>query len=175
MERTYSIIECALFVAGEPLPVVELARILDLSADETRTLLKAMERDYRAEGRGLLPLVTDESAQLISNADYVSYVEELFVPDQSRPVSQSILETLATVAYRQPVTRAEIESVRGVRCEYAVAQLQKMNLITPVGRKDTVGKPILYGTTDNFLRKFGIHNLDELPLVSVESGELRVE
>ena len=74
-----------------------------------------------------------------------------------------MLETLAIVAYRQPVTRSEIEAVRGVRCEYAVSQLQKLGLIEPVGRRDTVGKPVLLGTTDKFLRKFGLHSLEELP------------
>ncbi len=79
-----------------------------------------------------------------------------------------MLETLAIVAYRQPVTRAEIESVRGVRCEYAVTQLQKLNLIQAVGRKDVIGKPMLYATTDDFLRKFGLHNLSELPPIDLE-------
>lgn len=74
-----------------------------------------------------------------------------------------MLETLAVVAYRQPVTRADIEAVRGVRCEYAVSQLQKLGLIAAVGRKDAVGKPTLFGTTDRFLRHFGLHSLEELP------------
>ena len=74
-----------------------------------------------------------------------------------------LLETLAIVAYRQPVTRADIEAVRGVRCEYAVTQLQKLGLIVQVGRRDTVGKPALFGTTDQFLRQFGLHSLEELP------------
>ena len=175
MERHHAILECALFVAGEPVPITELARILGLSTDETRLLLVQMERIYREEGRGVLPMVTQESAQLISNADYTAHVEELFVPNQSRTVSQSMMESLAVVAYHQPVTRAEIESVRGVRCEYAVAQLQKLGLIQAVGRKDTVGKPILYGTTDRFLRRFGIHSLDELPKMNTESDEWKEE
>jgi len=170
MEKTYNIIECALFVAGEPVPIIELARILNISADDTRLLLAAMERTYREECRGVLPLVTQESAQLVSNADYASYVEELFVPGETRAVSQSMMETLAVVAYRQPVTRAEIEGARGVRCEYAVAQLLKMGLIETVGRKETVGKPILYGTTDRFLRKFAIHDLSELPQINEDLG-----
>ena len=82
-----------------------------------------------------------------------------------------MLETLAIVAYRQPVTRAEIENVRGVRCEYAVTQLQKLGLIQAVGRKDVIGKPMLYGTTDAFLRKFGLHNLSELPPLPLEESK----
>ena len=106
----------------------------------------------------------------------MEYVERLLQPEQKKNVSQSMLETLAIVAYRQPVTRAEIESVRGVRCEYAITQLQKLGMITAVGRKDVIGKPMLYATTDSFLRKFGMHNLSELPSLPdfedvQESGE----
>lgn len=155
--------ECMLFVAGDPTPICELARVLDLSTAETRSLLAEMEASYRVSGRGICPLITDETAQLISNADYVQDVEELLQPEKTKSVSRSMLETLAIVAYRQPVTRADIESVRGVRCEYAVTQLQKLGLIEVVGRKDTVGKPALLGTTDKFLRRFGLHTLEELP------------
>lgn len=159
----YDRVECMLFVAGDPVPVTELARVLELPEQETRMLLMDMERDYREAGRGLWPLVTEETAQLVSNPDYVQDVEELLQPERTKSVSQSMLETLAIVAYRQPVTRADIEAVRGVRCEYAVTQLQKLGLIVQVGRRDTVGKPALFGTTDQFLRQFGLHSLEELP------------
>ena len=160
-ERLYDRIECMLFVAGDP--VTEIARVLELPEKEARALLTEMERSYREAGRGLRPLITEETAQLISNPDYVRDIEELLQPERTRSVSQSMLETLAIVAYRQPVTRADIEAVRGVRCEYAVTQLQKLGLIVQVGRRDTVGKPALFGTTDRFLRQFGLHALEELP------------
>ena len=162
-ERLYDRIECMLFVAGDPVPVTEIARVLELPDQEARALLTEMERSYREAGRGLRPLITEETAQLISNPDYVRDIEELLQPERTRSVSQSMLETLAIVAYRQPVTRADIEAVRGVRCEYAVTQLQKLGLIVQVGRRDTVGKPALFGTTDRFLRQFGLHALEELP------------
>ena len=160
--------ECLLFVSGEPVPIVELARAMECETAEVRQLLFEMETAYRAEQRGILLFVTDETAQLISNRDYIDAVERLMQPLQKKSVSQSILETLAIVAYRQPVTRAEIESVRGVRCEYAVTQLQKLGLIAAVGRKNVIGKPMLYATTDEFLRKFGMHNLSELPRLEIE-------
>ena len=162
-ERLYDRIECMLFVAGDPVPVTEIARVLELPEKEARALLTEMERSYREAGRGLRPLITEETAQLISNPDYVRDIEELLQPERTRSVSQSMLETLAIVAYRQPVTRADIEAVRGVRCEYAVTQLQKLGLIVQVGRRDTVGKPALFSTTDRFLRQFGLHSLEELP------------
>lgn len=161
--RNAAIVECMLFVAGEPVLITELARAMDLNTDRVRELLTEMEMFYRREERGIVLLLTDETVQMASNREYVEYVERLVQPEQKKNVSQSMLETLAVVAYRQPVTRAEIENVRGVRCEYTVAQLQKIGLIQVVGRKDVIGKPMLYGTTDDFLRKFGLHNLSELP------------
>ena len=167
-KRLASIVECLLFVAGEPVLIPEIARVLEQDEASTKALLYEMETTYRDEGRGVCVLATDDTAQLISNRDYIQYVENLLQPEQKRNVSQSILETLAVVAYKQPVTRAEIESVRGVRCEYAIGQLLKLDLIAAVGRKDVIGKPMLYGTTDTFLHKFGLHNLSELPSLPLD-------
>lgn len=126
MERRtlYNTLECLLFVAGDPVPITELSRVLELSKPQMQALLTEMERSYREEGRGVQLLVTAETAQLVSSRDYIDAVERLLQPEKTRSVSQSMLETLAVVAYRQPVTRADIEAVRGVRCEYAVSQLQ---------------------------------------------------
>ena len=167
-----SITECLLFVAGEPVLITEIARVLETDEATTRTLLYEMETAYRDEGRGICLLVTDDTAQLVSNRDYIHYVEALLQPEQTKNVSQSILETLAVVAYRQPVTRAEVEAVRGVRCEYTIGQLQKLGLIAAVGRKDVIGMPMLYATTDTFLRKFGLHNLSELPALPLDEPKL---
>ena len=147
---------CMLFVAGDPVPVSELA-------ERVRELLREMEAECRAAGAGVYPLVTEETAQLVSNPAYAADVEALLQPERTRSVSQSLLETLAIIAYRQPVTRGDIEAVRGVRCEYAVGQLQKLGLVQTVGHRDTVGRPALLGTTDAFLRRFGLHSLAELP------------
>lgn len=156
-------IECVLFVAGEPIDIVSLAKALGQDEASMRSMLYQMECSYRDEGRGIQLLTTEDTVQLVSNRAYVEDVERLLQPDQTKSVSQSILETLAIIAYRQPVTRADIESVRGVRCEYALSQLQRLGLIEIVGRKDSIGKPMLFGTTDKFLRKFGLHNLSEMP------------
>lgn len=169
--KAASIVECMLFVAGEPVLITELARAMETDTAAVRQLLYEMENTYRDEERGIVLLVTEETAQLLSNRKYIDYVERLVQPEQKKSVSQSMLETLAIVAYRQPVTRAEIENVRGVRCEYAVTQLQKLGLIQAVGRKDVIGKPMLYGTTDAFLRKFGLHNLSELPPLPLEESK----
>ena len=170
-QKQASIVECLLFVAGEPVLITEIARVLEQDETSVRTLLYEMETTYRDEGRGICLLATDDTAQLVSNRDYIQYVEALLQPEQKRNVSQSILETLAVVAYKQPVTRAEIEAVRGVRCEYAIGQLQKLGLIAAVGRKDVIGKPMLYATTDAFLHKFGMHNLSELPSLPLDDPQ----
>ena len=156
-------IECMLFVAGDPVAIAELARVLDLPTPKTRTLLSEMEYTYRVNERGVQLLVTADTAQLVSNRSYIEDVKKLINPDETKNVSQSLLETLAVIAYRQPVTRSDVERVRGVRCDYAVTQLQKIGLIVEVGRKDVVGHPTLFGTTDKFLRQFGIHALEEMP------------
>lgn len=156
-------VECLLFVAGDPVPVAELARALACSTPQMRALLRRMEAEYRAQQRGVLPLVTDETAQLVSNRAYAAEVQTLLQPDETKNVSQSLLETLAVIAYRQPVTRADVERVRGVRCDYAVTQLTKLGLIAAAGRKDAVGRPTLFCTTDRFLRQFGIHSVEEMP------------
>lgn len=172
MERKKAaIVECLLFVAGEPVLITEIARVLEQDEASVKALLYEMEMTYREEGRGICLMTTDDTAQLVSNRDYISYVETLLQPEQKKSVSQSIMETLAVIAYKQPVTRAEIESIRGVRCEYAVSQLIKLGLIAAVGRKDVIGKPMLYATTDTFLHKFGLHNLSELPTLPLEEPE----
>ncbi|HML69619.1 MAG TPA: SMC-Scp complex subunit ScpB [Clostridia bacterium] len=165
-------IECMLFVAGDPVAITELARVLDLPMPKMRNLLSEMEYSYRVEGRGVQLLVTHDTAQLVSNRDYIEEVKQLVNPDETKSVSQSLLETLAVIAYRQPVTRADVERVRGVRCDYAVTQLQKLDLIVEVGRKDVVGHPTLFGTTDKFLRQFGIHTVDEMPNFQHYSQEI---
>ena len=170
-KKKAAIVECLLFVAGEPVLITEIARVLEQDEASVKALLYEMEMTYREEGRGICLMTTDDTAQLVSNRDYISYVETLLQPGQKKSVSQSIMETLAVIAYKQPITRAEIESIRGVRCEYAVSQLIKLGLIAAVGRKDVIGKPMLYATTDTFLHKFGLHNLSELPTLPLEDPE----
>lgn len=165
MQRNEQIaaIECMLFVAGDPVPTPELQRVLDLTELELNALLQEMQRLYKDSAHGIRLSVTDETVQLCSNSAYAEYVEQLLQPAQHKTFSQSLLETLAVIAYKQPATRADVEAVRGVRCEYAMSQLVKLNMIQPIGRKEAVGRPVLYGTTDAFLRQFGIGSIVDLP------------
>ena len=154
-DERYSAIECILFVSGEPVSLVQLQRALDITGIEMNAIIHNMEKQYRQEERGIQLYITDDTVQLVSNKKYASYVEELLQPAQTKSFTQAMLETLSIVAYKQPVTRADIEAVRGVRCDYSVSQLLKLGLIRELGRRDSVGRPMMFGTTDAFLRQFG--------------------
>ena len=157
------VIEAILFVAGEPVNVKEIQRALDVTEDETRQAIDALDSDYSYHRRGITLKRFGQHIQLSTRAEYAPYVERLLQPIQKQSLSQSALETLAVVAYRQPVTRLEIEAVRGVKCDYSVQSLVNKGLIQEVGRKEALGRPILYGTTDKFLSHFGLTSLEELP------------
>jgi len=175
-DRTqFNKIECMLFVAGDPVAISELARVLDCSLAVAKGALGEMEQLYAVEGRGVQLLVTADTVQLVSNRDYLDDVKLLIDPDETKSVSQSLLETLAVVAYRQPVTRSDVEKVRGVRCDYAVTQLLKLGLIVESGKKDTIGHPTLFCTTDKFLHQFGIQSVDEMPDYLRYSQEIEEE
>ena len=171
MDRITSKIESILFVAGEPVLLSELCRGLELTDGELKQKLFELSLSYEAEDRGLRLSVTADTAQLTTAAENAEAVEAVLNPTQQRSLSNAMVETLPIVAYRQPVTRAEIEEVRGVRCEYAVERLLKMNLIAVAGRKDVPGRPMLLVTTDTFLHKFNLSSLEELPKLPEELFE----
>ena len=157
------VIEAILFVAGEPVNVKDLQRALEVGEDETRQAIDALDSDYSYHRRGITLKRFGQHVQLSTRAEYAPYVERLLQPIQKQSLSQSALETLAVVAYRQPVTRLDIEAVRGVKCDYSVQSLVNKGLIEEVGRKEALGRPILYGTTDKFLSHFGLSSLEQLP------------
>lgn len=166
--RHYGAIECILFVSGDAVPIIELQRAIGVTDIEMEHIISSMDAMYKKEQRGVQLQITGETMQLVSNREYAKFVEELIQPVQNKSFSQSMLETLSVIAYRQPVTRADIEAVRGVRCEYAVRELIKTGMIKELGRKDVIGRPMLLGTTDGFLRHFGISSLRELPKLDEE-------
>lgn len=157
------VIEAILFVAGEPVEIRELQRALDVTEMETQQAIDTLDSDYSFHRRGICLKKFGNHIQLSTRAEYAPYVERLLQPIQKQSLSQSAMETLAVVAYRQPVTKLEIEAVRGVKCDYSVQSLVNKGLIEEVGRKETLGRPILYGTTDAFLAHFGLSALTDLP------------
>lgn len=165
------IIEAILFVAGEPVQIEDLAQALVVSNLELSAAIDALENDYAYNRRGICLKRFGSHLQLATRSEYAPYVERLLQPVQKQSLSQKAMETLAVIAYRQPVTKAEIEAVRGVKCDYSVLSLMNKSLIYEVGRKEALGRPILYGTTDTFLSHFGIGCLEELPQLPEFSGD----
>ncbi|MBR3794444.1 MAG: SMC-Scp complex subunit ScpB [Clostridia bacterium] len=163
LKERVGIVEAILFVTGNAVEKREICRALEIQEAELEETLDAMESGYDFDRRGLRLLRFGAHVQLATRPDYAPYVEKLLQPVQKQSLSSAIMETLAVIAYRQPVTKAEIEQIRGVKCDYSVQSLTAKGLIEEVGRKETLGRPILYGTTDAFLRHFCISSLSELP------------
>lgn len=156
-------IEAILFVAGEPVRVEDLAKALNVSVRAVEIEIGKLRDEYDFHQRGFTLKHFGHQVQLATRALYAPDVIRLLQPVQKQSLTQAAMETLAVVAYQQPVTRAEVEQVRGVKCDYSLQSLMNKELIMEVGRKDTLGRPILYGTTENFLAHFGLSSLDDLP------------
>ena len=163
LQTRVGIVEAILFVTGDAVEKKELCRALEITEGELSETLDALESGYDFDRRGLRLLRFGDHVQLGTRPDYAPYVERLLQPVQKQSLSQAVMETLAVIAYRQPVTKAEIEQIRGVKCDYSVQSLITKGLIAEVGRKEALGRPILYGTTDAFLRHFCISSVSELP------------
>ena len=166
-------IEAILFVAGEAVSIRDLAKALQTGEASVRTELNAIRDEYDYNQRGFLLKRFGDKVQLATRPLYAQDVLRLLQPVQQQSLSQAAMETLAVVAYKQPVTRAEVEQVRGVKCDYSLQSLMNKGLIKEMGRKDTIGRPILFGTTDEFLSHFGLEGLEYLPPLpeAVTEGE----
>ena len=175
LKERVGIVEAILFVTGDAVEKSEIRRALDISDAELEETLDALESGYDFDRRGLRLLRFGAHVQLATRPDYAPYVEKLLQPVQKQSLSQAVMETLAVIAYRQPVTKGEIEQVRGVKCDYSVQSLMTKGLIAEVGRKETLGRPILYGTTDAFLRHFCISSVAELPEIDFSKLTAKLE
>ena len=163
MTELAKIIEAILFVSGEPVQLGAVARALEVTELEVSAAADELASDYDYNRRGICLKRFGSHIQLSTRPDYAPQIEKLLQPIQKQSLSQAALETLAVVAYKQPVTRLDIEAVRGVKCDYSVQSLMNKGLIEEVGRKETLGRPILYGTTDAFFSHFGLTSLEDLP------------
>jgi len=155
--------EAMLFVSGEPVAIGDLAAAMECDAGELRAALTSLKAQYEKEERGILLRFVGDKAQLCTDGKYAFCIERLLQPAKNKPFSQSVMETLSIIAYKQPVTRTEIEAIRGVRCEYAINQLLTLGFIGEIGRKNTIGRPVLFGTTEKFLLHFGLESIEQLP------------
>lgn len=167
------IVEGVLFVAGEGIDIDEFKTRFDMNDREFNKCLDILKEKYNAES-GINVIQYKNKVQLCSNPDIVENISEILNPIRERSLTKAAMETVAIVAYKQPVTRIDIENIRGVNCDYAIQLLQANNLIEVVGRKDTVGKPVLFGTTENFLKRFELNSIDELPNYNELLDRIRV-
>ena len=156
-------VEAILYVAGEPVNAEALAHALKLTRQELESVIDQLQESLVVEGRGIRLNRHGGEIQFSINPDCAKYVEMFLQPVKKQTLSQAVLETLSIIAYRQPVTRADIEAIRGVKCDYSVQLLLTRGLIEEKGRRETLGRPILYGTTDKFLNHFGLEGLSDLP------------
>ncbi|WP_078413645.1 SMC-Scp complex subunit ScpB [Priestia abyssalis] len=167
MTNYKSVIESLLFVAGdEGLSLAQICDALAIQKEEAKQIIGEMHKDFKEENRGIEIIEIAGTYQLATKKENVEYVKRLVDTPSTQSLSQAALETLAIVAYRQPITRVEIEEVRGVKTERPIQTLVAKALIKEVGRADGAGRAILYGTTKEFLSYFGLKTIQELPVLS---------
>ncbi len=154
-------IEAMLFVAGEPVAIQQLAEWLDVSVPVMNDAVHRLR--LQLEGRGIALLVHEQRIQLVSHVLAAHVIRRMLGQSGAPKLTNAVSEVLTIIAYRQPITRAQIEAIRGVDCSTLVRQLQARDLVTEVGRLESIGRPVLFGTTDHFLRQFGLQSLAELP------------
>lgn len=163
-DRMYkNIIESILFTMGESVELDKIAVAIDLDKKETKRLILELAEEYKEAGRGMQIIELEDAYQMCTNQNMYEYLIKIAKQPKKHVLTDVLLETLSIIAYKQPVTKAEIEKIRGVSCEHAVSKLVEYSLVTELGRLDAPGRPMLFGTTEEFLRSFGIHSLEELP------------
>ena len=165
LQEAEQIIEALIFASDGPLSAQRLAELLELDLTSIPALVERIQK--RHEDGGLLIREVGGGYQFVTKPEFAPWIEKLGRPVVHAPLTQASTETLAIIAYRQPVTKAEIEDIRGVRSDSAVNNLLERGLICELGRKDAPGRPILYGVTDKFLVHFGLKSLDDLPPLSI--------
>lgn len=160
-------IEGILFAAGEPVKTAKLAAVLETDIETVEEAVKILKYNYDAELRGLMIIEIDGGYQLCSRPEYYAYIQEILGEQRRQALSNAAMEALAIIAYKQPITRGQVEYIRGVNSDGAINRLVERDLIEEKGRLDAPGRPILYGTTQNFLRCFGLKNPQDLPEVDL--------
>jgi len=162
-----SIIEALLFIWGDPLSLQDLSEVLGKKKEDIKEIISEMIDDFNYNRRGLQIIQINDSFQLCTRSEHFEWITKLCTPRYNRTLSNAALETLSIIAYKQPITKAEIEMIRGVKCDKALNTLLEKSLVREVGRLEKTGRPILYGTTEEFLKCFGLATLDELPQLDI--------
>ncbi|MFV0517342.1 MAG: SMC-Scp complex subunit ScpB [Aminipila sp.] len=171
-----SAFESMMFVWGEPLDVKIAAEVFNLNWKDAYNYFLELKEEYEQEGRGIKIIEINKCFQFVTNAENADYIERLCTPVKEKKLSQSALEVLAIVAYKQPITKGEIDAIRGIKCDRVIEGLVKKGLVQEKGRSSAIGRPILYGTTDSFLKHFGFETLKDLPdIENIESAVVEDE
>ncbi|MCD7724832.1 MAG: SMC-Scp complex subunit ScpB [Clostridiales bacterium] len=161
--KAKAVLEAVLFTMGDSVEIDRLANVIEEDRKTTRALLEEMAQDYQRQERGIGLTVLEDAVQLCTKGELYEYLIKIAKAPKKFVLTDTLLETLSIIAYKQPVTRLEIERIRGVSCDHAVNRLLEFDLITEVGRMDAPGRPLLFGTTEQFLRSFGVKSIEELP------------
>lgn len=164
-------VEAILFAMGESVSLSKIASAIGKDEIEAKRLLEELKKQYQKKERGIQLIELEDSYQLCTKPELYDYLIQVAKQPKKHVLTDVLLETLAIVAYKQPVTKIEIEKIRGVKSDHAVNKLVEYDLVCEVGRLDAPGKPLLFGTTEEFLRRFGVQSVEELPSIAPEQLE----
>lgn len=166
-----AIVEAILFTMGESVEVSRIAKVIEQDTKTTKKIIRNLKDKYEEEDRGIRIIELEDSFQMCTKKEMYEYLIQIAKQPRRYVLTDVVLETLSIIAYKQPITKIEIERIRGVKSDHAVNKLIEYNLVAEVGRMDTPGRPILFGTTEEFLRRFSVQSVDELPGIAPEKVE----
>ncbi len=166
-----AVVEAILFTMGESVEVSRIAKVIEQDTETTRKIIRNLKDKYKSEERGICIIELEDSFQMCTKKEMYEYLIRIAKQPKRYTLTDVVLETLSIIAYKQPITKLEIERIRGVKSDHAVNKLIEYNLVAEVGRLDSPGRPILFGTTEEFLRRFSVQSVDELPGVTPEKVE----
>ncbi|MCL2864611.1 MAG: SMC-Scp complex subunit ScpB [Lachnospiraceae bacterium] len=171
IQRIQGIIEAILFTMGDSVPLGQIAHAIDHDKETTRRMIHQLKDSYNQSDRGITILELDDSFQMCTKKEMYEYLIKIAKQPRKNVLTDVSLETLSIIAYRQPVTRLEIEKIRGVKSDHSVNKLIEYGLVEEVGRLDVPGRPIQFGTSEEFLRRFGVSSIHDLPTIEPERME----
>lgn len=171
IQRIEAAIEAILFTMGDSVEVEKIAKAIGHDTSTTKKIIHNMMDQYNSENRGVQICELDNSYQMSTKKEMYEYLIKVASQPKKHVLTDVLLETLSIVAYKQPITRSEIEKIRGVKCDHSINKLMEYNLITDIGRLDAPGRPLLFGTSEEFLRQFGVTSLEELPILNLDKQE----
>ena len=166
IDRLQGVVEAILFTIGDSIPIKKIAAAINHDVATTRKIINQMKDRYEQENHGIMILELEDSVQMCTKKETYEYLINMAKQPRRYVLTDVVLETLSIIAYRQPVTKLEIEKIRGVKSDHAVNKLVDFNLVQEIGRLDVPGRPMQFGTTEEFLKRFGVSSVDELPKIA---------